>query len=271
MQARTATVTVLGSGNSNGVPQAGNDWGKCDPAEPRNTRTRPSICIRTEKTCLVIDTGPDFRQQTIREKIGHIDAILYTHAHSDHIDGMNDLRPYWRRQGLAASGAQLPVFGDKQTLDEIQLRFDYLFTSKSPLYPAIVKRETITEHQIGQPMLIGDIPLTLFFQDHGPDSRTLGFRCGDFGYSTDMADIDDNGRQILRGVKNWLADGANYDFPTALVHANKAQLDKLCADIRPEHTWLTHLTLMLDYQTVTAELPANMALAYDGLQIPVKF
>jgi phosphoribosyl 1,2-cyclic phosphate phosphodiesterase len=244
---------------------SGNDWGKCDKTEPKNNRTRSSVWVRTDRTSLVIDTGPDFRAQVNREEIMHIDAVLYTHAHSDHIDGMNDLRPYWRRQGLAKAGECLPVYSDDATLTEMAIRFDYLFSKKSELYNQMLQGHPIPDDSFYKPYTIGDITFTPFRQVHTPSS--LGFRFGDIGYSTDMSGLNEHALEVLKGVKIWIADGANYDFDLALAHANRQQLLELASIIKPEKIYLTHLTALQDYATLSAQLPDGFELAYDGLRL----
>lgn len=253
---------LMGCGNSTGVPAAGNEWGACDPGEPKNIRLRPSAAIVSETTCVVIDTGPDFRMQANLYDISRLDAVLYTHPHSDHVTGIDDLRPYAKR-----AKARIPVYGDSATLDDMAKRFDYVFHGSGNLYQPVVEAQEISispENPVAE-ILIGDLEITAFVQDHGT-CHSLGYRVGEVGYSTDMVDLGEPAVEALRGVRTWIADGAGYRFEKVLVHANIARVVSLGQRIGAEHVYLTHLTPMMDYRTLCDELPEGFAPAYDGLR-----
>ncbi len=264
-------IVILGCGGSGGVPRAGNDWGKCDPSNPRNVRTRPSILIRTANSAVVIDTGPDFRAQMNRENVTRLDAVLFTHAHVDHVAGIDDIRSYWENQGLRKAGVEFPVYADKDTANTLKKRFDYLFMDIEYLYPKRLACTILTDDMMGKVVQITpDIAVIPYIQSHGSQGRSLGFRIGNVGYSTDMIDLGDQAIDILQGVDTWIADGGSFSLETSkvTVHANKDILERLTARIRPRITYLTHLSEYMDYNRVTAQLPENFALAHDGLVIP---
>lgn len=247
-------ITVLGCGASGGVPLIGNRWGDCDPNEPRNRRSRPSILVETAETSLLVDTGPDMRMQLLRENVTRLDGVIYTHAHADHTHGIDDLRSvnWMTRQPL-------PIFADAETLASLQQRFDYCFRSPAPNFflPSLLPEE------ITGPWTFKDLHIQPFVQDHG-FSTSLGFRFGDFAYSTDVKRLDEAAFAALEGVKLWIVDAASYeqDHP---VHANLAQAMAWIERLKPERAFLTHMNQTMDYARLCAELPAHVRPAYDGL------
>lgn len=254
-------VTILGCGNSEGTPILGNDWGLCDPVEPRNHRTRPSVAVQSQNTTLIIDTGPDFREQMNRADIRDITAVLYTHAHSDHINGIDDLRSIYKR-----TRERVHIYADAQTMDELRLRFNYQFLEKSSIYPQVLEGHVIENFQLGQPMTIGDITFTPFEQDHGT-CKSLGFRFGDLAYSTDLVDLPPQSIAALKGIKTWIADGAGYHMPINRVHYTLERLIAAGKALGAENVYITHLSPAMDYQKLRAELPEGFAPAYDGLKL----
>jgi len=258
----TLKVTVLGCGNSTGVPAVGNFWGKCDPNEPKNRRTRPSICLQTAETTIVIDTGADFREQMNRENITNLDAVLYTHAHGDHVSGIDDLRSFnFRNKCLT------PVYGDQATLEELERRFYYLFQGgDSDIYPAVLRPHIIDSKDFGEAHIIGDIEFIPFEQDHGT-VKSVGYRFGDFAYSTDILDLNHEAIETLKGVQTWIVDGAGYTSDTNPVHASFEKIFQLNEQIGAENVYFTSLSLIMDYRIMCDELPSGYEPAFDGLSL----
>ncbi len=210
-------LTILGCGDSAGVPTIGNHWGNCDPLEPRNMRTRASVVVRSATTTILIDTGPDLREQANRAGLGKIDAVLYTHMHSDHIMGIDEIRAQNKRLGFITT----PAYGTRETMDDIVKRFDYLFVQQHKIYPTVLEPKIITPDQYAKPMTIGDIEFTPFLQDHGT-CESLGFRFGSVGYSTDMVNMPPESFEVLKGVRIWIVDAAGYHMERNLVHRQAA-------------------------------------------------
>ena len=256
-------VTVLGSGSSSGTPSVEAGWGLCDENNPKNRRLRPSIFIEDNDQSLLIDTSPDLREQLLTADIQHIDAVLYTHAHSDHLHGIDDLRGINRRMNTA-----IPVYGDANTLETIQTRFPYVFEPiakdakfyyKSTLDPKIEVRH-------GEPFTAAGLSITPIDQDHGyVDSK--GFRIGDFAYSTDLISMHEDGFEMLKGIKVWML-GTFTDKPHP-THLNVDKALEWIERVKPERAYLTHLGFYLDFEALQAKLPDNVFVAYDGLQFDV--
>ena len=253
-------ITVLGCGASAGVPAIGNNWGTCDPKEPKNNRTRASIALQSGETTLVVDTGPDLRQQLNREDIQRVTAILYTHAHGDHVAGIDELRSFQRRYKTS-----IPIYGNKATIEELEDRFAYMFENKfEGFYPKVLDSNIFSETDFGMPRDIGDITFIPFEQDHNT-CISLGYRFGGIGYSTDMINLNETSIEALKGIKTWIVDGAGYFFDTITVHANVQRVLELNEKIGAERVFLTHLSLVMDYQEMCEKLPENFYPCYDGL------
>lgn len=192
-------VTVLGCGSSAGTPSVEAGWGKCDPNNPKNRRLRPSVYVEDAGKSLLIDTSPDLRQQLLNAEITHIDALLYTHAHSDHLHGVDDLRGVNRLMNAA-----IPVFSDAQTLKSIAERFPYvlepLAEGATMYYKSTLEPQVKISH--GETFLAAGMTVTAIEQDHAY-VNTNGFRIGDFAYSTDLITMHEDGFDILDGVKVW--------------------------------------------------------------------
>ncbi len=247
-------LTVLGCGTSGGVPRIGNDWGECDPAEPRNRRRRASVLIENGPTRILVDTSPDLLNQCLDAGIDRLDAVLYTHAHADHAHGIDDLRfiSYRMRRPI-------DVYANDETLKLLLGRFGYCFSNANPLYPAIA-----VPHRIEGSFAVGSIPVIPFRQGHG-DMDTLGFRFGPIAYSTDVVELDDAAFAALHGVEVWVVDALR-----RTPHATHAHLDKTLDWIRrlqPKRAVLTHMNIELDYRKLCDELPAGVEPGYDGLVI----
>ena len=253
-------ITVLGCGPSSGVPFYNNLWGNCDPHDLKNVRTRSSIFVETIEVKILIDTGPDLRQQLLREQIFDIDCVLYTHDHADHTHGIDDLR------GISAIHKQkvFPFYGDEITVNSLMKRFYYLmpqdhFEAPQKTFPSFMEPHIITGD-----FLLKDVHVQAFDQDHGY-SRSLGFRLNDFAYSTDVVNLDENAFRVLEGVKVWIVDALAYEEHA--VHAHLSKTLSWIDRVKPERAYLTHMSGKLDYETLCNTLPSHVRPCYDGLRI----
>lgn len=248
-------VTILGCGGAGGVPLIGNEWGACDPADPRNNRTRVSVLIEEGGQTLLVDTSPDMREQLLRANVRDISAIFYTHAHADHTHGIDNIRSLnW------LTGRSMPVFGDAQTLTELRRMFPYIFDQ--PPATNRFARPSVVAQEIDPMMQFETIKIQTFMQRHG-EIQTVGYRFNDFAYSTDVSDLCDEAFETLQGVKVWVV-GAIRERP----HPTHAHVDRALewiARVAPERAYLTHMDNSLDYATLSARLPAGVEPAYDGL------
>lgn len=256
------SLIVLGSGNSAGVPAITGWWGNCDPNESKNRRTRASIAVKTETTTLIVDTGPDFKQQCLRENINTIDGVFYTHAHADHVHGIDDLRTFQRLMKRS-----FPVFSDEKTLNEIKTRFDFMFNaSGNGFYKAVVEGQVVNP---GEKLILNDISGRVYQQDHGT-TTSLGIRFGNIAYSTDMKRLDRAAIETLKGVDTWIADANSYHDRENIVHACIEEVIEYNRQIGARQVYITHLPPMMDYATLVKELPEGYAPAYDGLRLAVE-
>ncbi len=246
-------ITILGCGTSGGVPRIGNVWGVCDPAEPRNRRRRSSILVQSESTNLIVDTTPDMREQCLDINLQHLDGVLYTHDHADHVNGIDDLRGF-----TLLRGERMPVYADATTLASLQQRFSYIFASRGS-YPAIA-----TANLIDGPFTVGDIDILPFRQEHGA-MESLGFRFGGMAYSTDLSGLPDSAFEMLQNLDVWIVDALRpKPHPT---HSHLARTLEWIDRLRPKRAILTHMTWDMDYATLCAELPAGVEPAYDGMTV----
>jgi phosphoribosyl 1,2-cyclic phosphate phosphodiesterase len=248
---------MLGSGASTGVPAIGPDWGRCDPADPRNRRRRSSILVECGGSTVLIDTSPDLREQLIDAGVSRIDAVIYTHAHADHLHGVDDLRTVNRLMRQA-----IPIHADQRTVDEIGARFGYALKPVAP--GEFYYRPALVAHAIDGPFRAAGIPVVPFAQDHG-FSTTLGFRIGNFAYSTDVAELDEAAFATLAGIEVWIVDCLRRDpHPT---HSDLAKTLAWIERLKPRRALLTHMDQSLDYVELAAELPAGVEPGQDRLVI----
>lgn len=255
-------VTILGCGPSGGVPGIGNYWGKCDPDNPKNKRLRPSILIENSSLSLLVDTSPDVRQQLLGANVSRLDGLLYTHGHADHLHGIDDMRSINRQMGTA-----LDMYLNEETLEHIEQRFGYVL---GPLAEGVTVhyKPELVPHIVssGVPFNIKGCEVMPILQDHGY-CETIGYRIGDFAYSTDVVNMPEESFDLLKGVKVWVI-GTLVDQP----HQTHADVDKAISwveRIGPESAFLTHLGSGLDYNALRERLPDHMQPCYDGLVISV--
>jgi phosphoribosyl 1,2-cyclic phosphate phosphodiesterase len=247
---------MLGCGGSGGVPLVGGEWGACDATEPRNRRRRCSLLLEHRGTILLIDTSPDLREQLLDAGTTRIDAVLYTHAHADHLHGIDDLRALNRMMRRAVD-----IYADAATLEVIGRRFDYVL---KPLDDGSFYKPTVKSHVIDGPFAIGGLDILPFTQDHG-FSTTLGFRIGPLAYSTDVVDLDDAAFAALAGVELWIVDCLRYEpHPT---HSHYEKTLRWIARVAPKRAILTHMDVPMDYVTLKRQLPPGIEPGYDGLEI----
>ncbi len=248
-------VTVLGCGASGGVPLLKYGWGQCNPNNPKNRRTRSSIMIETEKTKLLVDMSPDLRQQLLRFGSSQIDGVFVTHEHYDHTNGINELRPVY-----FGTGKSLQIYAKDYVMRSMKKMFYYLFEdSGRDLYKPYVEANVVEDE-----FVVGDISGICFEQDHGY-SKSTGLRIGDFSYTTDVVSFEKDTFEKLRGLDTWIVGCLSRDKkPT---HANLDTVLQWVHELKPRQTYLTHMSVDLDYDSLRADLPQNVFPAYDGLQI----
>jgi phosphoribosyl 1,2-cyclic phosphate phosphodiesterase len=256
-------VTILGCGGSAGVPTIGNHWGACDPAEPRNRRRRPSVLVEQAGTTILIDTPPDLREQLIDARVSRLDAVLYTHEHADHCHGIDDLREINRLMQ-----APIPVYGNRETIEGVIERFGYGFRPLSANNATSYYRPVLEPRIVAgtEPFTVGAVTVTPFLQDHGY-MTTLGYRFGDFAYSTDVVRLDEAAFAALAGITVWVVDCVREE--PHLVHSHLAGTLAWIDRVKPRRAWFTHMNNNLDYQTLLRRLPPGIAPAHDGLVIDV--
>jgi phosphoribosyl 1,2-cyclic phosphate phosphodiesterase len=250
-------VTILGCGASWGVPAIGPDWGRCDPNDRRNRRRRGSLLVETRGQAILIDTSPDLREQLLDAGVSRLDAVLLTHAHADHLHGLDDLRMVSQLAGHA-----IPFYASAPALAEAEKRFGYAFRPVMPDKP--VYRPALAAQTIDGPFAVGGIPVVPFWQHHG-FSETLGFRIGMVGYSTDVVELNEDAFAALAGIELWVVDCLRREpHPT---HANLAKVLGWIERLRPRRAVLTHMDQSLDYRELSAELPDGIEPGRDGLVI----
>jgi phosphoribosyl 1,2-cyclic phosphate phosphodiesterase len=251
-----ATLTVLGSGTSMGVPTIGCDCAVCRSSDPRDRRTRPSIMLSYDGHQVLIDTTPDFREQALREKILYLDAVLYTHTHADHILGIDDLRPltYHRQAG------KLPLYATPRNCDFLRDMFRYIFE-------ATYKYGGLPQVEL-KPI---DGPVELFGARFEPvtvihgDTPILGFRFGSAAYLTDHSSVPAASLDKLRGLDILFLDALRHKpHPT---HSSIEQSLKIVDELQPQRAFFTHLCHDLPHEETNAALPPEVRLAYDGMKL----
>lgn len=250
-------LTVLGCGTSSGVPRIGPDWGACDPGEPRNRRTRASILVESATTRILVDTGPDLREQLLAAGISSVDAVLWTHDHADHCHGIDDLRQLAQVRREPIKG-----YAKRQTLRALQTRFTYAFEGRE-FYPPIIAGEVLPDSSA-----IGDIAVTCVEQPHG-DIYSIGFRFDldgiSIGYSTDFHEFTEEMIATFAGVDIWVVDALRErPHPT---HAHLSLTLGAIARARPGRAILTHMDTSMDYWPLARRLPAGVEPGYDGLTL----
>jgi phosphoribosyl 1,2-cyclic phosphate phosphodiesterase len=251
-------LLVLGSGTSTGVPRIGNEWGECDPNEPRNRRTRVSILVESDEgTRLLVDTSTDLRQQLLANDIDKVDAIFWTHDHADHCHGIDDLRPMRFHRN-----APLPGFASETTARSLRQRFSYVFSGRYG-YPTIVKLETLDLVKIHAGFAVKSVEMP-----HGPTMST-GYRFEADGksiaYATDFSEITAEMVDLFAGVDILVTDCLRREpHPT---HASLATALELADRCQSGLMVLTHLDMSMDYATLSAEVPGGVLVGYDGMEI----
>jgi len=251
------TIELLGTGTSQGVPVIGCNCAVCTSGDDRDKRLRCSVWIKTESTSLVIDAGPDFRTQMLRSKVQKLDALLITHEHNDHIIGMDDVRPFNFKQK-----EDMPVFATPEVQSQLKQRFDYAF-AENP-YPG-APRLKLRSINSKDTFKVNEIEIQPIEVLHG-NMPVLGFRIGDFTYITDANSIEENERKKIRGTKHLVINALHHKEHYS--HFNLSQALEVIKDLEPENAYLTHIShLMGKTEVINQELPDNVQLAYDGIQI----
>lgn len=248
-------LTFLGTGTSSGVPALACQCRVCTSSDMRDKRTRPSLLLQFEGRVVVIDTSPDFRQQALREGIERLDAVLFTHAHADHVLGLDDVRVYYFRQRQP-----IPIYADRRAMDSIRQIFSYIFDGNYP-YGGVAKLDPHViegpfdlwgQQLIPAPVLHGNLPV-------------LGFRFHKAAYVTDFSVIPESTLPILEGLDVLILDALRHTPHPA--HSNLEQSLALVERLKPRQAYFTHIAHELGHEETNAALPPHVRLAHDGLKL----
>lgn len=253
-------VRILGCGTSSGVPRIGNDWGACDAAEPRNRRTRASILVETATTRILVDTGPDMREQLLAAGVDRVDAVIWTHDHADHTHGIDDLRQIYHAMRAPVRG-----YARTGTARVLRDRFAYVFEGLDG-YPPTVELSELPDR-----LTVGDIEISVADQPHA-NITSAGLRFegdgGSVGYATDFNVMTDDMRSLYQKLGVWIVDVLRRrPHPS---HPHLAEALPWIAELAPGQAALTHLDQSMDYAALLAELPPGVVPAHDGLEFEVR-
>ena len=256
-------IRILGCGAAGGVPMISRGWGKCDPNNPKNRRTRTSLLLREDNLTVLFDTSPDLREQLLNAQVRSLDAVLYTHEHADHTHGIDDLREINR-----AMQKGIPVYANATTLTCLKERFGYAFS------PISIGKETFFHPWLeanlikpGETFFVKSLRIIPFTQDH-EWTTSLGFRIKNFAYSTDVVHLYDSALSILKGIDTWVVGClSDKDHPS---HASVQRVLEWVDIIKPRRTILTHMAIGLDYNSLCQNLPDNIEPGYDGMEFDVE-
>ncbi len=254
-------ITILGCGSSSGVPAIGNNWGNCNPENPKNKRLRSSILIKSKDLSILVDATPDLRQQLLNANVTNLDAVLITHCHADHINGIDDFRFL-----NVIMNKDLDMYATRENIEEIRKRFSYVFEKLSPKANGFYYKPCLIPNQIDGLFKIKNIEILSFQQDHGFGEST-GFRIKNFAYSSDVFDINEKNLKKLRDLDLWIVDCLRFKPHKSHAHFDKVM--KWIDLIKPKKTILTHMNYEVDYDQINSLLPENCQAAYDGLKLIV--
>lgn len=251
-------ITFLGTGTSQGIPIIGSTHPVCLSKNPKDKRLRVSVLVEWDNYCYVVDCGPDFRQQMLNAKVSKIDGIIFTHEHADHTMGLDDIRPFFFRQG------DIPLYAHKRVFKSLAKRFDYIFTDK-PKYPGV---PSVTTFEIeNKPFTLGNIDVLPVDGLHYK-LQVFGFRFKDFAYLTDMKTVPEAEIEKLKNLEV-LVVNALRETPH-ISHFNLEEALAFIEKVKPKKAYLTHISHHLGFHDdVQQKLPKNVFLAYDNLQITI--
>lgn len=259
--------TLLGTASSAGVPRVGNVWGNCDPNNPRNRRRRCALLVERigprGRTRVLVDTPPDLREQLLDARIGVLEGVLFTHDHADHTHGIDDLRGVFFN-----TKRRVQIWADSVTRQTLESRFEYCFKQKpGSSYPAILEAHDIVPPE---PVRIdgpgGVIEAVPVLQDHGV-MPSLGFRFGNVLYSPDICGVPESSLPLLQGLDLWIVDALRH--VTHSTHFSVRDALDWMKRVGAKRGILTHMTVELDYETLSRQMPANVEVGYDGMVVEV--
>lgn len=249
-------IIFLGTGTSSGVPMIGCECEVCSSADPKDNRLRSSILVQSAQTTLVVDTGPDFRYQMLRQKVKHLDAVIFTHPHKDHLAGLDDIRAY-----NFFTKKPINIYADSLTEEAVRRDFYYAFTDTK--YPGIPELSMNTISL--EPFMVGDIPVIPILVWH-MKMPVLGFRFGKFTYITDANKIDEKEKDKVRGSEVMVLNALRKQ--KHISHFNLEEAIEMVQELKVGEAWFTHLSHQMGrHAEIEAELPDNIHLAWDGLTL----
>ena len=251
-------VTFLGTGTSQGIPVIGSNHPVCLSTNKKDKRLRVSVLVEWNDYTYVVDCGPDFRYQMLRAGVMRLDGILFTHEHADHTAGLDDIRPFFFKQG------DIPIYGHKRVIKSLEKRFDYIFEMEDK-YPGAPGVDVIEiENKVFQLKDLKVIPINGFHNK----LQVFGFRFRDFAYLTDMKTIEEEELEKLKGIKVLVVNALRHEPHVS--HYNLEEALELVEKVKPERTYFTHISALLGFHDeVEKTLPKNVFLAYDELQITI--